>query len=446
MRLPLVLILAWSSLAEPSGDKLPLSLARAVEIALSPDGNTRVKLARESIEQAKSRRQQALGALLPNVDGAIGYQEQTRNLKALGLSFDSLTGLPFQVHFPTIVGPFDVFDARATLQQSVFDFAAIRRYRAAKASEDTAKADQESVRDQVADQVARAYLTTLRAAAARDTAKAGVELSEALLKLARSQKIVGTGTGIEVTRAQVQLANDRQRLIVAESDLRRISLQLLRVIGLELDAEVDLTDRLAYVPMEAVDLERALVMARETRSELKAQKQREETARLSYSAVKMERLPSVGGFADYGSSGTALNSSIPTHTAGFSVRVPIFDGGRRDARRAESFSQYRQEQIRTKDLQEQVALDVRTSLDSLKSAESQVATANEGLGLAENELAQARRRYEAGVTNSIEVTDAQTRLDRARDNQVAALYNYNLAVIDLSTAMGTIRNRVAGGK
>ena len=124
------------------------------------------------------------------------------------------------------------------------------------------------------------------------------------------------------------------------------------------------------------------------------------------------------------------------------LRVPLFDGGRRDARRAESASLYRQEHIRAADLKDQIELDVRTALDSLRSADAQVQAANEGLELAENELAQARRRYQAGVTNSVEVTDAQTRLDRARDNQITALYNYNLARIDLGTAMGTIESMI----
>ncbi len=124
------------------------------------------------------------------------------------------------------------------------------------------------------------------------------------------------------------------------------------------------------------------------------------------------------------------------------MRVPVFDGGRRDARRQESFTQYQQEQTRTRDLEQQVELDVRLAFDSVRSAATEVQTAREGVALSEQELAQARRRYEAGVTNSIEVTDAQTRLDRARDNQIAALYDYNVARIDLATATGKIREYV----
>jgi outer membrane protein TolC len=68
--------------------------------------------------------------------------------------------------------------------------------------------------------------------------------------------------------------------------------------------------------------------------------------------------------------------------------------------------------------------------------------AEEGLALAESELAQARRRYEAGVANGIEVTDAQTRLERARDSRIGALVSYNLAWLDLNAAMGTTRRAI----
>ncbi len=417
---------------------LQLSLKQAVDLALASDGSTRVKLAEEAIRQAEARSAQARSAFLPDVEGAISEQSQTRNLKAFGFQFPHIPIPGFTI--PTFVGPFDVFDARANVTESVFDFSSIRNYQAAKAAVEAVKADNQGTRDQVTDQVARAYLIGLRAQAALDTAKANVELSEALVRLAQSQKTAGTGTGIEVTRADVQLANDRQLLLVAENEVDRSHLQLLKVIGLRLENPVELTASLAYVPMENMDVAQALASARDNRAELKAQQDREQSARLSYSAVKFERLPSLAAFGDYGSSGSSINNSVPTRTYGASLRIPIFDGGRRDAHRAESASQYRQEKIRTADLRDQIELDVRLALDSLRSADAQVKAAEEGLTLARNELAQAQRRYRAGVTNSIEVTDAQTRLQRALDNRINALYNYNVARIDLGTAMGTIRS------
>lgn len=194
--------------------------------------------------------------------------------------------------------------------------------------------------------------------------------------------------------------------------------------------------------MDALDAGEALKTAGEHRAELRAQQHREENARLNYSATKFERIPTLGFFANYGDLGSSITSAVPTRTYGVSLKVPIFDGGKRDARRAESASQWRQEKIRMVDLRDQVELDVRLALDGLHSADAQVKTAEEGLRLAENEVAQAERRYRAGVTNSIEVTDAQTRLARARDNRVNALYNYNVARIDLGTAMGTIQSMI----
>lgn len=419
---------------------LQLSLKQAVQLALAPEGSTRVKLAEEDLKQAESRADESRAALLPDLEGYVQYQNETADLAAYGFHFPHIPIPGFVI--PTFVGPFSVLDARATVNQTLFDFSAIRRFQAAKVAVEATKADNEGTNDQVTDQVARAYLAGLRAQASVDTQRANVELSESLLRLAEQQKSAGTGTGIEITRAEVQLANDRQALLVSENDLDRARLQLLKVIGLKLDNPVELVDRLSYIPMDSVEPAQALATAIQHRAELRAQQRREQNARLNFSATKLERLPSVSAFANYGDIGTSVYSALPTRSVGASLKIPIFDGGRRDARRAENASQFRSESIRTADLHDQIELDVRVAIDSLHSADAQVKAAEDGLALAEKEVAQAERRYKAGVTNSVEVTDAQTRLARARDNRINALYNYNLARIDLGTATGTIQSMI----
>jgi outer membrane protein len=428
-----IVLLSASIGSAYSQDTIPLSLKRAVEIALTPQGSPKVALAEETIKQSQTRVAQARAAFLPDIEASVGDQSETVNLKSFGLNIQ-VPGFSF----PSLVGPFSLFDARATAQQSVFDFSSIRKLQSSKVTVEAIKADADTTKNQVSDTVARAYLACLRADAKLETERANVELSDEILKLSNRQKNAGTGLAIEITRAQVQLANDRQQLIVAENDRRRAVLELLRAMGLNLDAPITFTDKLLYKPVDVGPLESALEKARSARAELKAQAKREEVARLSYGAVKAERLPSLGVFGNYGGTGADIPSAAATHAVGFTLKVPIFDGGKREARRAESLSELRQEQVRTRDVKQQVELDVRLALDSIRSAASQVETSQEGLGLAENELAQARRRYEGGVANSIEVTDAQTRLDRARDNQIAALYNYNLARLDLATATGSI--------
>jgi len=431
-----------SALTLPLGAQdrvLRLDMKRAVEIALAPAGNARVQLAMETVRQAESRSLQARAALLPDFEGYVSDQSQTRNLAAFGINVQ----IPIPgFHFPEFVGPFDVFDARATVNANVFDFSTIRRFQASRVGIRTAQAESDSTADQVAAQVAKAYLAALRAEADLETSKANVALAEAVLKLAEHQKTAGTGTGIEVTRARVELASVRQRLLVAENARTQAHLQLLRAMNLDLDAAVELAGKLEHAPVDPFTIASATAEGLANRSDLRAQQSREDNARLSYSATKMERLPSVVGFADYGSLGTGVENARATRTYGLSVRVPVFDGGRRDARHAESASQLREEQIRTRDFREQVKLEVRLAIDSLRSADDQVKVATEGLALAENELAQAQRRYEAGVANGLEVTDAQTRLERARDNRVAALFSYNQARLDLGQSMGKIREMI----
>jgi outer membrane protein TolC len=434
----LVWILCAVQVASAAGP-IELSLKRAVEVAVSPEGNTKIQLSGEALKQAQSRSAQARAALLPDLEASVGERNQTENLAAMGINI--VVPIP-NFHFPTFVGPFNTMDARATVTQSVFDFSSIKRFQASKVGVSAARSDVDSTEEQVAAQVARAYLAAVRADADVETAQSDVTLAEAVLKQAENQKAAGTGTGIEITRAKVQLANDRQRLLVAGNQRTSARLQLMRVMGLRLDTELELTDKLAYVPVDAVTMEQARAQALKERPDLKAQQEREANARMAASATKMERLPTVEAFGDYGSIGPGFDNALPTRTYGISLRVPVFDGGRRDARRAESASQYRSEKVRTNDLKEQIELDVRLALDALESAEEQVKVAKEGLELSENELAQARRRYDAGVAISVEVTDAQTRLERARDNQTAALYNYNVARIDLAQSMGKVRSMV----
>ena len=413
-----------------------LSLKDAVAMALAPEGNARVQLAEELIRQARARSDESRAALLPNISAAVSDQNMTRNLEAFGIRISPpIPGFTF----PTLVGPFDVLDARATASQTVLNLGSVRRYQAARAGIRQAEAEKESAQDDVRAQVARAYLAAVRAEAELQATQADVALAEALLKLAGSQKAAGTGTGIEITRASVQLANQRLRLLVAQNARTSAQLQLLRVMHVSMSARLELTDPLGFAPAPPRTVQQALHEAFEVRADWQAQQKRLETARLLQSAARMERLPSVSLFADYGAIGPGIDAAQATRTYGIAVQIPIFDGGRVDARRAQGASQYRQEVIRTEDLRAQIELEVRLALESLQSSAEQVKTAEEGLALAENELTQAERRYRAGASPGLEVTDAQTRLERARVNRITALFGDNIARINLAAAMGTIR-------
>jgi outer membrane protein TolC len=433
---PLLAGLAFCGVLEAQQPaKMAISLDKAIEIALAPDGNTRAQLAAELVRQAEARSAQARGALLPNVDGAWSYQNFTRNLAAFGVRVT--VPLP-GVAIPEFVGPIDVFDLRATASQSLFDLSSIKRYQSSKAAISAAKQESNAARNLAAAAAARAYSGVQRSAATVETAKANIALAERLLRMARSQKEAGTATGIDVTRAETALSSEKQRLIAAEEELTAARLEFLRVLNLPLGTDFELTDALVYRPAIIPELAAAIDLARAQRPELKAQDERKRVARLGYDAAKWQRLPSVAAFGDYGSIGTGLDAQRATRVAGVSVRIPIFDGGRRDAARAESASLVRQEEIRAREVAQQVELEIRLALDQLTAAENQVKVSLETLALSEKEMAQAERRYLNGVAPGLEVTDAQTRLARARESNVAALHRQRLARINLGVAIGAL--------
>ena len=431
-----IFFLAALSLCADDRSALKLSLRHAVELATSSEGSARIQLATELTRQAEARSVQAKAALLPQIDGAIGRENLNRSLVAFGLQLQAPVA-GFQ--FPSVIGPFNVFDARVSGTQTLFDLSSYRRFQASRIAIKASKSEGANTEDEVIAQVAKAYLAALRADAEKSAAQSNVELSEALLKQAESLKAAGPGTGIEITRQRVQLANDRQRLLFAQNELRRTRLQLLKAINLRLDTEIELTDALTYIPVDATLVQQVKANALLARWDYKAQLERQDNARVTSNAVKAERLPSISSFANYGAIGSGPNNSLPTREYGVSLRLPIFDGWRREGKRAESESQFRQESIRSGDMKDRIDLDVRLAVDALESAENEVKVAAEGLTLAENEVAQARRRVDAGVAISLEVTDAQTRLARARDNQIAALFHHAQARIDLGQATGTLR-------
>ena len=430
---------------------LQLTLKRAVQIATSPEGSTRMQLQIEELKLAKDRSREVLASLFPDIEADVRAGSSIYNLSTTGFAdlkqlntIDSLLktfGIP-AINIPNRLGPFETLDIRGNIQGPLFDFSLITRLKASHAIVRSSKDDLTATDENVASQVAKAYLTALRTDADVEASQADVDLSQAVVKLATDAKEAGSGTGMDVTRSSVQLANDKQQWLVAKNNQNKAHLQLLRAMNMRLDTPVELVDKLEYKPTTTLSLDDAISQALANRSDLQSQLQQENAAKLSARAVKYERLPSVVAIANYGTIGQPGESLLPTREYFGQVRIPIFDGGRRDLRRAEAFSQLREARVRSSDVRDQIELDVRISMDSLKSADEQVKVAEDGLKLADREMEQARRRFSGGVAGSLEVSDASDKLERARTNKIDAVYNHSVARIDLGHALGKTQSMI----
>ena len=403
--------------------ELRLSLHDAMQAAV--ENNPTVRLFKERITQAEDQAFTQRGALLPNVSARISG---ARRRFFLG-SFGGRAG---------VTNPRDFYEGRVVLTQNIFSLSLIQKWRAARTNVEVASLDSETQKMDTMAMVALAYLEALRMQKAVKARLADVKLNHQLLRLAMERKSVGMATQLDVTRAKVQLEQEKQRLLVARNDYGRAKLNLSRGIGLSFDVKLILTDELKLVPVTSQTVDEALQVAREHRVELKAQKKRERLAALTLSSVTMERVPSLTGSGDVGMIGNQPGDALTTDNAQVMLSIPLFDGGQREGRISEQRSLVRLESIKTRDIEKQIGLEVRDALLTLESTQQQVAVAREGLRLAFWELHLARQRFAVGVATNIEVTDAQTSVAQARDNLIEALFNFNASRVDLARAQGRL--------
>lgn len=422
-------IVAWAqdvqdeAAARPRPTELRLSMQDAMQAAV--DNNPTVQIFRERVTQAEEQAFTQRGALLPNLSARVSG---ARRRFFLG-SFGQRAG---------VSDPLNFYESRVALTQNLFSLSLIQRWRAARTNVEVAGLDSETQKMDTMALVALAYLEALRVQKSVKARLADVKLNRELLRLAMERKSVGMATKLDVTRAKVQLENEKQRLLVARTDYGSATLNLSRGIGLSFDVTLILTDDLTLVPVTPQTVDDALQVARKHRVELKAQKKRERLAELTLSSVVMERVPSLTGTGDVGVIGNQPGDALTTDNVQVLLSIPLFDGGQREGRISEQRSLLRLESIRTRDVEKQVGLEVRDALLTLESTQQQVAVAKEGLRLAFQELHLARRRFAVGMATNIEVTDAQTRVAQARDNLIEALFNFNASRVDLARAQGRL--------
>jgi outer membrane protein len=420
-----------SAQGAPTDSTMRLTLAETVRLAARQ--NVNVESARYRAQAAQARVTQSRADLLPNVSAASYVHSQTFNSAAL-----------FPVELPgfspggTILGPLNVFDARARVSQSLFDAAARSRVQSARTGVAAADADVGQTADDAATFAANAYLGVLNADAVYRARVQDSTLAAELLQIARDQVTAGTGVALDVTRARSQLTASRAQLIVARNQRASTRIDLARTLGLP-PVNLELADSLTTMPLNAVTTERAaLDVAYSGRKDLQSLVLQAEAARQRASAIRKERLPSVGVTADYGLSERLGRTFLPTYDLGLQVSVPIFDGLRREGRVEEQDAQAHEFQNRARDLRNQVDADVRTALLNLASSAEVVAAARERLTLAEQEVAQARERFQAGVSGDADVITASQTLNIARTQLVSALTSYQTARVALARAQGSV--------
>jgi outer membrane protein len=406
-----------------------LSLSTAMDLAVK--NNLQTLLAGQRIVESEGTRGILRSTLLPNIAASTYQANMTANLAALGLPVQDMQG------FPVFVGPYNRFDARISIVQSVFDLSSIRRYQAGKMGVELAEEENRLAFQQVTAASIISYLAVLEAEQSLSAAQADNQLAERLLALATSQKDAGVATGVDVARAETRAANQRVQLAQARASLDTARLNLLRVIGLPLLTDLVLEDRMHFEPGNIIDSNQAIARALSDRPEIKMADHQVRIAELQANASKAEWLPKVHAFGDYGSSGLTPNEiNLPTRSVGIQLNLPIFDGGRIRSEAKVVSSRLRQAEMQRDDLHAAIAKEVRQAIVVMKTREEQVQSSIKAEALANRELELAQDRFQNGVGDNIEVIHAQTALEDARQTYISSLAQFNIARLKLAVATG----------
>ena len=416
------------------GETLRLSLADAVRRAL--DEGTAARIATSRVGEAEARAALAHSAFQPQVTAATMAANESINLDTFGFS------LPGQ---PPVVGPFNVVDAHISVALNLLDVAARRRLAAARSGVRVSEEERRRTENDVAGAVASLYVALGRSSARIDEIRANVDLFERLRQLASDQKDAGVGTRLDTTRADFQLARQRQALLLATNQRDAAELALLRAIGADFSTRVVLTDDWTQAGAPTPALSEALAQAHRERPELAVFGERLRQTALEIEAAQAEKLPTLGTQALGTESGNRVRDLSWTRTVAVVASVPLWTGRRVEAEVAGARARRQEILYQQHDAERQVEQEVRQALLALASARSRVELGEQSVRLAQDELEQASDRFKAGVAPSIEVDNAQTSLAAASDLRIDAQADEAQARFDLARATGSIRGLLPAG-
>jgi outer membrane protein TolC len=418
------------SVPASSPQKLSLTLRQAVLLALKQ--NPQQLIAQLQVQQSGRESQIARAPLLPQADlyATAGLSQY---------NFQSVERLPA----PKPAGPYQYFEGGTDFSQTLLNLPAIRRYQIGREGVVEARANEKTSRENVTALVVTQYLLVLRAMANYEATSARVALAQRLYNQAVELQKTGIGLNIDVLRANVELQTERQALIRADTDTRTTRYRLAELLDLPRDQEPEAADHLEFFDVPSFDRAIILDKALVSRPEMKTIASEQRIAQLTQKSASEQRLPQLDFDGYWAPQGVHVNDTIPAYSYAATLRFPLFVGGRIHAE-VQRDKLVRQEVDESrKQLEARIIQEVKSAADELDAARTAVEVANLALKLANDEVAQAERRFQAGVTTNIEVITAQTSLAQANDNQIEALYNFNQSRANLARAMGEIENTYA---
>ena len=423
----------------------PLSLSLDDAISIGLQRNLRLKFERANQRAVRGYRGQIDNSILPNLQFKAATSAQEINLAALGFNPSKVGPLLSQFginpsQLQTIV-KVNTTSVQVSLDQQIINLPDLELYRAIKPEFRSVDLNLQDSDEQLVQAVATAYLKVLADQANLANAIAQEESARVLFDQATQRDQAGVGIRLDVLRAQVQYQQQQQGHVSADAELDKDGIQLNRVMGLPAGQQLDLTQDAPYSELGQFTLEQARDTALSHRSDLLGLQQNIIVASHEAKAVKYGRLPTVAVNGFYGVVGETTGLYHGVFTAQGSLKFPIFNEAAQRGEQETVDAQLQQLRDQEDNLRGTIEAQIRTSMLDIDTASQLVKVAQSNVDLARQELADARDRFSAGVSDNLEVVDAEATVTGAQAQLVSALYQFNVAKVGLARSTGVLESR-----
>jgi outer membrane protein TolC len=421
----------------------PLTLESSIEIALK--NSIVLDIAREGVKSATAQKREAITGFLPKFNTSYSYTRLNEapfsRFQGIPPGFGDISKLN-GMEIP--VGTQDNYNWTIEARQPLFTGGGlIANYQASSIGEDAAQIEETAKKQDIVQEVKIAYYDILRAQKILETARQSVEMLTAHRDVAQNYFQVGMIPKNDLLHAEVELANGKQALIKASNAVELTKARFNTILKRKIFAPVEIVDVLKYQPFEK-SVEECFDIALKNRPELKIASLRARQAGKLVNAASSEYFPTLGLVANYGRYGdnpSVAGSDFKDAESWYVMGVAswnFWEWGKTKFRVDASRAKENQALDAQKELNDQIALEIKYASLILQEAEKQIAVSQKVIEQAEENFRISEERYKESVATSTEVLDAQTLLTKAKSEYANALGDYNINYAKLQRAMGTI--------
>ncbi len=425
----------------------PLSLQEAVTLALvrSPV----VSSAEQSLEAAKARERQSLGALLPRIDFEEAYMRTDQPVASFGslLNQRRFTAADFAIDRLNDPDSLDNFRTKFKITQPLFTGGRIHQRR--KMSEEERKAsewDLENTKARIGYRTVEAYWGLSLARESEKVAEMALKTAEESLRQISVLYEEGTVVQSDLLSAEVRKADFQDQLVRARGREKVAAKAMRLLIGESEDGRWDVSTLCPPAPdqIPPLDPEALLATAKRKRPEYVGLQRRLRAARAAVKAAQGNFLPTFGLEASYEwNSSNFASEQEGSYLLGLGVRWNLFNGLEDRAKLEEARSLWQRVRYEIKALEDTISLEIEEAVVAVRTGLESLRVTRERVGQAEENLRIVRQRYGEGLTTVVELEQAELILSRSRFQWLKAVHDVRLAMARLKLVTGELVSGVA---